>query len=154
MTIYTTGYPSERVSWDVVGPMHKTEDGNQYLLCICDHFSRWAKAFPMKDQKAETIADIFIHQWVEEHGAPMQIHSDQGTNFESKLVKDLMKLLDVEKTRTVAFKPSSDGMVERYNRTIVDMVAKLASRSPRSWDKMIGQAVAAYNASVHSRTGS
>ena len=153
MTIYTTGYPSERVSWDVVGPMHKTEDGNQYLLCICDHFSRWAKAFPMKDQKAETIADIFIHQWVEEHGAPMQIHSDQGTNFESKLVKDLMKLLDVEKTRTVAFKPSSDGMVERYNRTIVDMVAKLASRSPRSWDKMIGQAVAAYNASVHSRTG-
>ena len=69
---------------------------------------------------------------VEEHGAPMQIHSDQGTNFGSKLVKVLMKLLDVEMTRTVAFKASSDGMVERYNRTIVDMVAKLASRSPRS----------------------
>ena len=153
MTIYVTGFPGERLSWDVVGPMHETKSGNKYLLCIADHFSRWAKAFPMKDQKAKTIADIFLNRWVDDYGAPMQIHNDQGTNFESTLMKELMKLLDVEKTRTVAFKPSSDGLIERYNRTIVDMTAKLSRECPHTWDEVVGKAVAAYNASKHSRTG-
>ena len=153
MKIYTTGYPNERVSWDIVGPMHETLRGNKYLLCIADHFSKFAQAFPMPDQRAETIAHLFMTRWCEPYGEPMQAHSDQGTNFESKLVKDLMKLLNIEKTRTVAFRPSADGLVERYNQTIVNMISKLSRDCPNTWDTMVSKAVSAYNASIHDRTG-
>ena len=69
------------------------------------------------------------------------------------LTTELMKLLDIEKTRTVAFKPSSDGLVERYNQTIVDIVQKISREAPQRWDKVVSKAVLAYNGMLHSRTG-
>ena len=153
MRIYVTGFPNERISMDVVGPMTTSADGNKYLLCITCHFSKFAKAYPIKDQSATTLMDVLMAKWCEEYGEPMQVHSDQGGAFEGNLTTALMKILDVEKTRTVAFKPSSDGLVERYNQTIVDMVAKLSQAKPKRWDKVVGQAVSAYNGSIHSRTG-
>ena len=153
MTIYVTGHPNERVSMDVVGPMEKSEAGNLYMLCMTDHFTKFAKAVPVPDQSAQTLMSAFMKEWCDQFGPPMQVHTDQGAAFEGKLTTELMALLDIEKTRTVAFKPSSNALVERYNQTIVQMVSKLSQESPKRWDKVVVKAVQAYNGSVHSRTG-
>ena len=152
MRIYVTGYPGERVSMDIVGPIEMTERGNQYLLCMTDHFSKFAKAVPLKNHTAATVAEVFTTQWCEEYGEPMQVHTDQGAEFESRIIKELCKLLGIEKTRTVAFKPSSDGLVERYNKTVVDCISMLRKKS-NHWDLVVGKCVSAYNSTIHATTG-
>ena len=62
------------------------------------------------------------------------IHSDQGPEFESHLFKYMCKLLGIEKTRTVPYNPKSDGMVERHNRTIQQMLAMFVNENRNDWD--------------------
>ena len=152
MKIYVTGHPGERISMDIVGPIEPTERGNKYLLCITDHFSKFAKAIPLREHTAKTVAEELTTKWFEEYGEPMQVHTDHGPEFESRLMKELLKLLGVEKCRTVAFKPSSDGLVERYNKTIVDCIAMVRSET-HHWDLVCGKCVSAYNATIHATTG-
>ena len=66
----------------------------------------------------------------------MQLHSDQGQEFEAHIIKQLSEAMGIEKTRTVAFHPAADGMVERYNQTIVDCIAKVVAET-KSWDDVI-----------------
>ena len=152
MRIYVTGYPNERVSMDVVGPIELTDRNNQYLLCMTDHFSKFAKAVPLPNHTAKTVAETFTTQWCEEYGEPMQVHTDQGAEFESKIMKELCAKMDIEKTRTVAFKPSSDGLVERYNKTVIDCISMLRKKT-KHWDLVVGKCVSAYNSTIHATTG-
>ena len=120
---YQVGLPLERVAMDITGPWPMSQGGNKYVLVVSDYFTKWAEAYPMPDQEAKTVAEVFVKQFVARLGAPMIIHTDQGRNFESKLFKEMCHLLGVKKTRTTAFRPQSDGLVERLNRTLGTMIA-------------------------------
>ncbi|KRX59680.1 Retrovirus-related Pol polyprotein from transposon [Trichinella sp. T9] len=85
-------------------------------------------------------------------GAPESIHSDQGRNFESALIKELCELFGTSKTRTTAYHPQSDGLVERMNRTLVDMLAATSIEEPGEWDEYIDRVLLAYRTSVHHTT--
>ena len=152
MRVYVTGHPGERLSMDIVGPIEMTERGNQFLLCITDHFSKFAKAIPLPRHTAAIVAEELTTKWFNEYGEPMQIHTDQGAEFESQLMKELMNLLGIEKCRTVAFKPSSDGLIERYNKTIVDCIS-MVRQETNHWDLVVGKCVSAYNSTIHATTG-
>lgn len=78
----------------------------------------------MKDMLAETVADISVRAWVKRYGCPTELHSDQGRQYESQVFKELCQLLDINKTRTTPLHPRSDGMIERMNRTVNDMLSK------------------------------
>ena len=95
MRIYVTGHPGARISMDIVGPIQHTERGNQYILTIVDHFSRFAKAIPLQRHTAQIVAEELTTKWFDEYGEPMQIHTDQGAEFESTLMKELTKLLGI-----------------------------------------------------------
>ena len=82
---YVIGAPMERVCIDVCGPFKTTTAGNKYILVIADYFSKWAQAYPMRNQLAKTVTDIFINKWVTIWGAPTYLHSDRGTNFTSHI---------------------------------------------------------------------
>ena len=86
-------------------------------------------------------------------GVPRELHSDQGTNFESKVMAEVCKLLDIEKTRTTPLHPQSDGQVERYNRTLVEMLQGKLKESQEDWDLQLQPCMMAYRSSVHESTG-
>ena len=68
---------------------------------------------------AATIASVFVSEFVSRFGAPESLHTDQGRNFESRLLKDVCALLGIKKTRTTAYRPSGDdGLAERFNQTL------------------------------------
>ena len=71
------------------------------------------EAYTCEKHKAETIATALLEGFIGRFGIPHTIHTDQGRDFESKLFKELCKLLDIEKTRTTPWHPQRDGMVER-----------------------------------------
>ena len=77
----------------------------------------------MKDMEAQTVACILVNEFICRLGVPDTIHTDQGRNFESKLIKELCQMLGIKKTRTTPYHPQSDGMVERFNRTLLNMLS-------------------------------
>ena len=104
--------PWEMVAVDVLKVPTSTK-GNQYLLVVQDYFSKWPFAFPMPDQKAETIVQILRDNVFTVIGPPQKLHSDQGRNFESHIMTDLCKAFGVKKSRTTLYHPMGDGLVER-----------------------------------------
>ncbi len=76
-------------SVDIVGPFLQSKHGNGYLLVMVDLFSKWAEAAPLPNQKARAVADAIINHWVSRFGVPDSVHSDQGSNFESRLVYEV-----------------------------------------------------------------
>ena len=82
----------------------------------------------------------------------MLLHTDQGSNFESTLFKEVCKILGIQKTRTTPLHPQSDGMVELGNRTINSMIAAFASENQRNWDENIYLLMLAYRSAVHDST--
>ena len=89
------------------------------------------------------------------YGVPVQLHTDlwtEGRNFESKLIEEMCKILEMNKTRTSPYHPQSDGMVERFNRTLETMLAKYMSKNHEDWDGHLQLVMLAYRSSVHETT--
>ena len=84
-------------------------DGYEDVLVITDVFTKWVIAVPVKDQSAETAVCVLIDEWILNFGAPMQLHSDQGRNFESHLVGLLCHHYGLRKSRTTPYHPSGNG---------------------------------------------
>lgn len=152
MQQYIVGAPFERVAVDVLGPLPRTNKGNRYLLMVMDYFSKWPEVIPMPNQEAETVADALVKDIVSRHGVPLELHSDQGRNFESTVFKNLMTKLGIRKTRTTPLHPQSDGMVERLNRTIAQYLSKFVSQNQRDWDELIPFFLLSYRSCVHEAT--
>ena len=83
-----------------------------------------AGSFAIADQKAETLARLFVENIVCRHGIPEELLSDRGANFLSTLVREVCKLLGVKKINTSGYHPQTDGLVEKFNSTLINMVAK------------------------------
>ncbi len=152
LVIYVVGHPNERVSMDICGPIIKTKQGNEYILAITDHFTKYTRAVAMPRHTAKHIAEAFVTNWTSWFGSPMQIHTDQGPDFESKLIHELCYIMDTEKTRTTAYRPSADGQVERYNQTMAQLLNAVCDNY-EDWDLKLPFVVSAYNATPHSVTG-
>ena len=147
------GEPWERVSVDITGPHPCSSRQNQYILtCVC-HFSKWAEAIPIRNHTASTVARVLMTNVFSRFGAPRQLLSDRGREFESELFSELMKWMGIDKLRTTAYQPSTNGAVERFHRTLNSMLGKVVSESQRDWDDRLPAVLAAYRASPHESTG-
>ena len=150
---HVVGEPFSRIGIDIAGPYNTTAEGNKYILVISDYFTKWVEAYPMPNMEATTVAEILVTQFISRLGVPMIIHSDQGRNFESKLFKQMCKLLGMKKTRTTPFHPESNGLVERFNRTLNEMLCTCARDNSTSWDRHLRLLTMAYRATPHESTG-
>ena len=138
---------------DILGPVPLSARGNRYVLVLADYFTCWVEAFALPDQKAETVARSIVGDFICRFGAPLEIHSDQGRNFESTLFAEVCKILEVTKTRSTPYHPSANGLVERFNRTLAAMIRSYVGSSDSDWDLFLPMLTAAYRSTVHSATG-
>ena len=135
-----------------MGPLPEIARGNKHLLVVMDHFRKWCEAFPTKDQKAHTVAQILVSTIFSRFGSPNVIQSDQGRNFESHLIQEV-SLMSIHKSRTAAYHPQCDGLVEKQSRTLQDVLSAYVSDHQDDWGLWVSLAVYAYNASTHESTG-
>ena len=147
------GHRWERVAMDLLDMSVTTSRGNRYVLVMVDCFTRWTEAFPLPDKTAQSVADAFFNQVICRFGMPSVIHSDQGREFENKIMQELCLLGGAHKTRTTPYHPKSDGMVERFNRTLLMMLAMFAGKNRDDWDDLLPAVMMAYRSSVHESTG-
>jgi transposase InsO family protein len=144
--------PGEIVHADLL-ELTKTAGGNKYVLALMDAFTKFVNVYPVPNQRADTIADIIFHNYMPEHGVIEQLHTDQGGSFEAKLTKEVCEILQIRKTRTTGYHPQSNGLIERFNRTLINMLAKHHGEHPEDWDKQLSLTAMAYNSTEHTSTG-
>ena len=125
MQIYNVGYPCKRIAMDIAGPFPETDSGNKYILLIGDYFSKWIESIPFCNQEAVTVADALADTWITCFGVPLELHSDQGQNFESKVFGQVARLLGLKKTSTTPLHPQSNGMVKKFNFTVDKFLVKM-----------------------------
>ena len=150
---FRVGEPMERWGIDLTGPHPTSAGGHKYILTAIDYFSRWTEAFPIRNQEAATVAKVLVEQVFVRFGVPLQILSDQGPNFESGLFQEMCRLLGIDKVRTSPYQPRTNGMIERWHRTLNSMLGKVVGESQRDWHERLPYVMAAYRATEHSRTG-
>ena len=130
------GESIERIAMDVIGPLPKTSAGKQFVLVICDYPTRYPEAYAMTTitttAVAEKLMDLFSL-----HEAPREILTDQDTNFMLELLQELHKLLGVKSICTSPYHPQTNGLAERFNQTLKQMLKKVLMTDHRSWDKLL-----------------
>ncbi|GFU16562.1 retrovirus-related Pol polyprotein from transposon 412 [Trichonephila clavipes] len=124
---YKVGAPFERIAFDILGPIPRSSDGNNNILVVMDYFNKWPEAYPISDQEASTVEEVLVQHWISRFGVLLQLHINQGRNFDSAVCERLCEILAIDKTRTTALHPQSDGMVERFNQTILNSLFLLVS---------------------------
>lgn len=157
MKQYNVGLPMERIAIDFMGPLPRSnsENGNapkRYLMVIGDYFTKRTEAIPLENLEAKTVARVLIDNFICRFGVPLFLHTDQGASFESQLFQEICQILGIKKTRTTKARPQSDGMIERANRTILNMLSAFVSGHQRDWVEYIPLVMMAYRSSVHEST--
>ncbi|KAK3106230.1 hypothetical protein FSP39_015710 [Pinctada imbricata] len=155
MQILGSGAPMERIALDIVGELSPTtQRGNKYILVISDYFTKWVEAFAMPNMEAITVAEILVKEVIARYGVPSTVHSDQGKQFEGKVFSEMCSVLNIDKTRTTPYHPQSDGMVERFNKTLLTMLRTLVDENQSNWDDLLPYVLMAYRSVEQETTGS
>ena len=146
-----TTHPLELVCIDFL-TLESSKGGYQHILVITDHFTRFATAIPTRNQTAKTTADALFNGFIVHYGIPKKLHSDQGANFESRLIRELCAVMGCDKSRTTPYHPMGNGMTERFNRTLLSMLGTLEPHQKADWKTHVAPLVHAYNCTRHEST--
>ena len=136
------------VAVDILGPLPESESGNSYILVAGDYFTKWMEAYPIPKQEAIAIAKVLVDEMFCRFSPPEQLHSDQGRQFESSIMKEVCEILGIRKSRTSPYHPQCDGLVERFNRTLLSMLATTTKNHPFNWENQIRKVCMSYNTSI------
>ncbi|CAF1451151.1 unnamed protein product [Adineta ricciae] len=141
------------VGMDYCGQLKSTPRGNQYALCITDYLTRWIVAVSVPDCSAQTTVEALFNEYICRYGVPIVILSDHGTHFHNQLMDAMSELVGYSHIYSTTYHPQSNGMIERFNATLVPQITKLQDREHNNWDEFLAPVVFAYNAGTHSTIG-
>lgn len=145
-------FPFAKIALDVSGPYPKTHSGNQYIVTFIDMYSGWPEAFAVPNKKAETVVHLLVDEIFPRFGTPLQLLTDNGPENVNKAMKKTLEDLNVHHVTTSFYHPQSNGKVERFHRTMHDVLAKKIGNNEQSWDVYINQMLAAIRFHVSETT--
>ncbi|CAF0859482.1 unnamed protein product [Brachionus calyciflorus] len=143
--------PFDMVAVDIL-ELSTTSSGNKYVVVFTDYLTKWVEAFPLRNMTADAIAKIFINEIISRHSAPSKLLSDQGRNFLSELIKSICKYFKINKVQTAPYNPKCDGLVERFNKTLCQMLSSYSNSNQTNWDLYLPLVLFAYRTSQQSST--
>ncbi len=146
------GEPFEHVIVDCVGPLPKTKSGNQFLLTIMCVATRFAEAIPLRKITAPVIIKALV-KFFSTFGLPKVVQSDQGSNFMSKLFKQVLQSLEITHRVSAPYHPESQGALERFHQTLKSMLRKHCLDTARDWDEGVPLVLFAVRETVQESLG-
>lgn len=146
-----TSRPLELLCMDFL-TIEPDRSGTKDVLVMTDHYTKYAIAVPTSNQKAQTVAKCLWDHFLVHYGFPEKLHSDQGTDFESRTIKELCRIAGISKIRTTPYHPRGNP-VERFNRTLLQMLGTLNNKQKSRWKDYVRPLVHAYNCTKSDVTG-
>ena len=143
----------ERVSIDLTGPHVRSRRGYVYILTVVCSFSKWCECIPLRNKEATTVARALVEQVFCRFGTPLALLSDRGGEVDGHIMREVCKLLQVEKLRTSAYHPACNAACERMHRTLNSLLGKVVSEAQTDWDEYLPFVAAALRASKSESTG-
>ena len=123
-----------------------------YILTCIDVFTKWTEAFPLPNKEAAVVARVLVEQIFCRFGVPIALLSDNGNEVDSSIMREICRLLDVDKLRTTFYKASTNAAIERFHRTLNSMIGKIVNDKQTDWDLLLPYVMAAYRSSRHDST--
>ncbi len=128
--------PFERIGMDLIGPLERSARGHRFALVLVDYATRYPEAVALRNISAKSVAEALFNM-ISRVGIPKEILTDQGTAFMSRTIRKLYELLGIKSVRTSVYHPQTDGLVERFNRTLKTMIRKFIHEDAKNWDKWL-----------------
>lgn len=145
--------PFEFVGIDLYGPLPLTPSGHRWIVTAVDHQTRYAETSPLHSATATEIANFFLNSIVLRHGAPRVLLSDRGKAFLSKVLDEVLQACNTVHKTTSTYHPQTNGLTERFHRTLSDMISMYLHPDHKNWDNILPFVTFAYNTAVQRSTG-
>ena len=142
----------QRIAMDIIGPLPRSNNGNKYILTICDYATRYLEAIPIPNTEATTIAKELVSVFARV-GIPDEILTDQGSNLMLSLLQEIYLMLNISRLRTSPYHPQTDGLAERLNGTLKSMIRKFTASNQKDWDEHLPYLLFAYREVPQESTG-
>ena len=146
-------YPIEIISMDLVGPFIPSNRNNRYILTIICHCTGYAEAIPIMDKTSNSVLEALADQFISRHGVPEVILTDNGTEFTAKDFERYLEILGIKHKRSTPGHPAGNGRIERFNRTLKEMINKLVNNVVDRWESVLSSAMLAYRSALSDTTG-
>lgn len=130
-----------------------TSAGNRWAIVAVDHLTRYAETAALPAATARDVASFLLHRFILRHGPPQELLSDRGRVFLSEVVEAILKECHVVHRKTTAYHPQTNGLTERFNRTLGDMLSMYIAADHTNWDAILPFVTYAYNTAPQSTTG-
>jgi len=141
--------PFDRVAVDLVWPIFPpAETGSKYILTKMDYATGYPGAVPLKDIQGETVAEALVNMFTRV-GIPKEILSDQGSQFSSAVMKEVCRLLSLKRLVTTPYHPICNGLIEKFNGMLKNMLRHMCAEKPKDWDPYIGPLLFRYREVKH-----
>ena len=141
--------PNQRVHADLFGPLRVSGGGKKYILCITDAFTKYVELIALPNKEAVTVATAIFNRWICRYGSPLQLTTDQGSEFMSKVSKELYTLLHINHVPTTSYHPQCNAQCEIVNKTIAKYLASHVENSTLDWELYLAPLMFTYNTSYH-----
>ena len=145
-------YPFAKLSLDLSGPYPKTLSGNKYIIAFVDWYSGWPEAFAVPDKTADNVAHLIIEEIFPRFGCPLELVTDNGSENINKVVRETLESLNIHHVRTSFYNAKSNSKVERFHRTLHDILAKRLLHGQDTWDLHLNQVLAAIRFNISEAT--
>lgn len=144
---------NDKIAMDLIGPLKKTEIGNQYILSIHDELTKYLILVPLKTQQTQSIWNALLNHYIYIFSSPKRILTDRGQSFISELMQRYEEAFRIKHIKTTSFHPQSNGSLERTHAVISDMLKVIQNDNETEWDQNLNFVCLAYNTVVHDATG-
>ena len=138
MRLFPATEPFAALAIDLLGPLPRTLEGYEYILVICDRFTKVTRAVPLKDISAVDVLSAFLDTWVASYGIPDSVLSDKGPQFAAVLWQAVLKALGIDTNYATPYHPQTNGQVERFNKTLVKQLRHHVSDHVVTWSLFPG----------------
>ncbi|UYV67434.1 K02A2.6-like [Cordylochernes scorpioides] len=145
--------PFYKVGVDLLGRFPVSKDGNRWIIVCTDYMTRYAITKAIPDGGAIETAKFLFDDAILKHGAPREMITDRGRNFISQVIKEINALCEIVHRFTTAYHPQTNGLTERFNKTLGDMLSMYTGVEQKDWDQVLPYVTFAYNTAKQEATG-
>ncbi|UYV78594.1 hypothetical protein LAZ67_16002094, partial [Cordylochernes scorpioides] len=146
-------FPFERIGIDFVGPLPSTKNRKKWIIVLTDYYTRYAETRAVSEATVKEVSKFLVEDIFLRHGAPQYLISDRGSQFTSNLMKEVMKTCKIKHCFTTSYHPQTNGLTERLNRTLINMLSMYVNTDQKNWDEILPFITHAYNTTIQETTG-